>query len=89
MTSTTLPAGTTSGSYGTRPTPETRTVYHGSAPVYYPAPGGGSFCNTATCTHDHPDTTEGYAAAEECSARLARIIESGRLPKWATLAMPI
>ena len=82
-----LPENTTSGS--TRVVTETVFVYHGSAPVYYPAPGGATYCNTATCTHKHPDTTEGARAAEACSDRLARIIESGRLPDWATLSNPL
>lgn len=84
---TTLPAGTTSG----RTNVETETVYvfHACAPVYYPAPGGGTYCNHATCTHNHQDTLAGHEAAEECAARLARIIESGRLPSWATLSNPL
>ena len=82
-----LPTGTTSG----RTSVESEVVYvlHGSAPVYFPAPEGGQYCNTATCTHTHPDTREGKEAAVECSERLARIIASGRLPKWASLAQPL
>lgn len=80
---TTLPAGTTSGT--TRVESEVVYIYHGTAPVYYPAPGGGTYCNTATCVHDH----ETPAPAEACSETLARVIASGRLPKWATLSNPI
>jgi len=78
-----LPSGTTSGRID--PQTEMVPVFHGGAPVYYPAPGGGSYCNFATCTHDHK--TPGQA--EECSERLARIIFTGRLPQWATLSNPI
>lgn len=82
-----LPTGTSSG----RTTVEEEKVFflHGSAPVYYPAPGGGTYCNSATCTHRHPDTLAGRHDAEACGARLARIIETGRLPRWATLSNPI
>lgn len=82
-----LPTGTTSG----RTSVEEEKVFflHGSAPVYYPAPGGATFCNNATCTHRHPDTNAGRDDAEQCGARLARIIASGRLPRWATLSNPI
>lgn len=82
-----LPANTTSGRNQTQY--EKIFVLHGSAPVYYPAPGGGTYCNHATCTHNHPDSEAGRNAARECGERLARIIESGRLPKWATLSNPI
>lgn len=82
-----LPAGTTSG----RTNIEFEKVYvlHATAPAYYPAPDGGSYYNTATCIHAHPDTQKGKEAAEECAERLARIIATGRLPKWATLAYPL
>lgn len=82
-----LPENTTTGF--TKVEAEKRYVHHASAPVYYPAPGGGVYCNAAVCTHDHPDTNEGYTAAEECAERLARIIAQGRLPKWATLVSPL
>ena len=82
-----LPENTTSGQTRVEYVPVL--VLHATAPVYHPAPEGGSYCNTATCTHDHPDTPTGRRVAEECAARLARIIESGRLPEWATLAYPV
>lgn len=84
---TALPTGTTSGM--TQRQTETRYVFHGWAPVYYPAPNGGSYCNGATCTHDHPDTEKGIRESEECAERLARIIATGRLPQWAKLDAPI
>lgn len=82
-----LPAGTQSGSSTTH----VETVYylHAEVNVYYPAPGGGSYCNYAVCEHRHPDTREGVEQMEECAARLQRIIDSGRLPKWATLTHPV
>lgn len=84
-----LPANTTSSTF-TQVDTETRHVYHATAPVYYPAPGGATYVNSATCTHDHPDTREGWQAAQECATRLARIIQRDkRIPKWATLALPI
>ncbi len=63
--------------------------YHATVPVYYPAPDGGSYCNTATCTHRHADKVGGFAEITECGERLAGIIATGRLPKWATLSDPI
>jgi hypothetical protein len=82
-----LPTGTSSG----RTNVEYEKVYvlHATAPVYYPAPNGATYCNTATCTHKHSDTDAGRIATEECAARLARIIATGRLPLWATLSNPI
>lgn len=82
-----LPTNTTSGMTNV----EVEKVFylHGSAPVYYPAPGGGTYCNSARCTHRHPDTREGSEAARQCSDKLARIISSGRLPAWAELTAPI
>jgi hypothetical protein len=68
---------------------EKRYVLHAEAPVYYPAPDGATYTNSATCKHDHPDTDKGREATEECAARLARIIGSGRLPDWATLTYPL
>lgn len=68
---------------------ERRYVLHAEVPFYIPAPGGGQFCNTAVCTHDHPDTEEGVVITRECAARLARIINSGRLPDWAKAVNPL
>jgi len=83
-----LPAGTTTG----RTSIEYKPVYilHAEAPVYYPAEDGlGSYCNTAVCTHQHPDTAQGKASADRCAARLARMIAKGTLPAWARLTNPI
>lgn len=84
-----LPAGATTGAGASPIEVETIYVLHASAPVYYPAPDGATYCNQATCTHAHPDTPAGREAAEACGESLRRIIRSGRLPKWATLASPI
>lgn len=83
-----LPAGTTSGR-GLEVEYEKVFVLHATVNVYHPAPDGASYTNTATCTHRHPDTEKGRADTEGCAASLRRIIDSGRLPKWATLTYPL
>lgn len=80
-----LPHDVSSSTYSARFETETRYVYHASAGVYYPAPDGATYTNSATCTHDHLD----WRDAEDCAQRLVRIINSGRVPKWATLTYPI
>lgn len=87
VSGTKLPEGTTSGM--TTTDWERRYVLHATAPVYYPAPDGASYCNNATCTHDHPDTEAGLEQTKQCAERLARIIRSGRLPVWAKLQYPL
>jgi hypothetical protein len=84
---TALPTGTTSGQ--TKTEYERIYVLHASVPVYSPAPGGGDYCTTATCIHNHADTVKGRMAAKDCADRLARFVAKGRLPQWARLAAPL
>lgn len=71
--------------YGDRYGTTVITYYHAEVGVYTPAPGGGSYCYTARCTHNHTgaDVTE---QLDLCRSKLARIIDrEHRVPKWATL----
>lgn len=77
----TATAGAHSGRYSTT----TVTYYHAEVGVYTPAPSGGSYVQTAVCSHNHtgPNVVD---ELDECRARLARIINrEHRVPKWATL----
>lgn len=59
--------------------------YRATVDVYLPGPEGSSYCHTATCTHNHGGK-DVIDELDDCRARLARIIQSGRVPSWAKLS---
>jgi ATP sulfurylase len=59
----------------------TVTYLHATVTVYTPCPDGGSYVQTAECTHNHATSD----AVRACGEKLRGILSRGRVPAWAQL----